>query len=770
MDSLVALQIDGREVRVPKGTLLVEAARSVGITIPVFCYHEKMKPVGACRMCLVEVEKMPKLQTACTTPVAEGMIVHTNSPRVIQAQHAVVEFLLINHPLDCPVCDKGGECPLQDNTFRWGLGVSRYEDVKRHFVKPTDLSPEIKLDRERCIMCLRCVRFTREIAGDESLIIASRGSYSEVATVPGRTFDSPFSGNTIEICPVGALTSTRFRFRARIWDLEPVPTICDKCPVGCNLQLQVRKSRNALLRLWSRENTPVDDGWLCDRGRFDYEYVNSPERLQRPLIRRNGELAPATWEEALEAIRDRLQGILGRDGGNAVGGIGSARGTNEESYLFQKLFRAVLGTNNVDHTWRPHAPAAPLPYDAATGSIAGLEASGAILVVGANPIVEQPVLDLRIKKAAGKGAKVLVVGPEEIDLAKYGPWLRCAPEAMAAVVNALSHVVIAEGLQNAELVGALTSGLEELREALGPYSPERVAAKTGVSADAIRAFARTFAQAKTGSILYRRDLLGGVDRPADEELLAGVYNLALLAGHLGREGAGLYPLALDANSQGCTDVGLLPNRLPGQRGLDDEAARAELEELWSTRLPTAPGRSGAEMVRGEIRALYVVGHDPVGESGDPEIRSALERLHFLVVQDVFLTETAKLADVVLPGVTFAERDGTYTNLERRIQRLRPGVVPPGEARPDWQIVRDVANALGASFDYGSPQEVMAELSVAVPIYRGMTYARIGEKGLQWPRRAAGGTGTVSLYWESGARWGFMTAPLLARRGVKEDAE
>lgn len=759
MDQLVTLQIDGREVKVPKGTLLVEAAKTVGITIPVFCYHEKMKPVGACRMCLVEIEKMPKLQTACTTPVAEGMIVHTTSPKVVDAQRSVIEFLLINHPLDCPVCDKGGECPLQDNTFRWGLGVSRYEDVKRHFVKPIDLSPEVKLDRERCIMCLRCVRFTREIAGDESLVIVSRGSYSEIATAPGRTFDSPFSGNTIEICPVGALTSAQFRFRARIWDLRKIPSICDKCPVGCNLELQVRPNRDKLLRLWSRENTPVDDGWLCDRGRFDYQYVDSPDRLQQPLVRRNGQLSPATWTEALDAIREGFQGILGEHGGRVLGALGSSRGTNEEGYLLQKLFRAVLGTNNVDHTWQPHPATARLPFDAATGSIAGLERAGVILVVGADPIAEQPVLDLRIKKAAGKGAKIMVVGPDEIDLARYGRWIKVPAAAMADVVDLMSLAILEEGLQDDEFVRLRTSGVDDLRDALSSRSLDDAAFAAGSSPDAIREMARDLAGAKGGCILFRRDLLGAGE-VASDRLIAAIQNLALLTGSLGRDGVGIYPLFREANAQGCVDVGLTPHHLPGHRPLVDADARAALESLWGTRLPVASGQSGAEMVRGGARALYLIGHDPVGQSGDSIIRAALERLELLVVQDVFLTETARLARVVLPGVTFAERDGTYTNLERRVQRLRPGVKPPGEARPDWQIVRDVANALGGGFDYATPQEVMAELTVAAPIYRGITYARVGDKGLQWPRRLTGRKGTTSLYAEvseAEERWRFVVS-------------
>ena len=751
MSDLVTLSIDGREARVPKGTSVIEAAKSIGIAVPAFCYHAKMKAVGACRMCLVEIEKMPKLQTACTTPVGEGMVVSTNAPRVIQAQHSVVEFLLINHPLDCPVCDKGGECPLQDTTFGWGLGTSRYDDPKRRFVKPVDLSPEIKLDRERCIMCLRCVRFTRELAGDESLIIAERGNGSEVATAPGRTFDSPFSGNTIEICPVGALTSARFRFRARIWDLTQISTVCDKCAVGCNMRLQVRAPRNELLRLWSRENLAVDDGWLCDRGRFDYEYVNSPDRLTTPLVRKNGELAPASWDEALAAIRDGFRRVVESHGGTAVGAIGNPRGTNEEAYLLQKVFRAGFGTNNLDYTLQPHAPAAPLPLDAATGTIAGLERAGAVLVVGANPLVEAPIVDLRLKKAAGNGTKLFVVGPEETDLARYGRYLRVRPSALADVVRAVAATIVEEGLHDESFVAERTAGFEDLTRRYADFGPEAVAERAGIAADVLRDLARAIGSARPLAIVYRRDLFGGLDREGEKALADALYNLSLLTGSVApteeQPGGGLYPLRLAANEQGCFDAGLNSALLPGQRATADDDARRSVADLWRCDLLLTSGTPGAEMLGGGVRALYLAGHDPLGAEGAEMLRESLAGLDFLVVQDVFLTETAKAASVVLPGVTWAEMDGTFTNFDRRVQRLRPGIVPPGEARPGWQVLRDLGLALGvAGCDFGSPQEVFAELGFAAPIYGGLTYGRLGDAGARWPVRLDGALAEADHIW------------------------
>jgi NADH-quinone oxidoreductase subunit G len=756
VENTVKITVNGREYVVPKGMNLVDAAKSVGIEIPIFCYHPKMKPVGACRMCLVEIEKAPKLQTACTTVVADGMVIRTNSPRAVSGQNATIEFLLANHPLDCPVCDKGGECPLQDNTFGYGRGVSRFADMKRHFVKPIPLSDKILLDRERCIMCYRCVRFTREIAGDETLTVLERGSWSQIGVMDGRTFDSPFSGNTIEICPVGALTSALYRFRARPWDIDvkTVPTVCSLCPVGCNVTLTVR--HNEIKRVLSRENTPVDDGWLCDRGRFTYQFVASPDRLTQPLIRRNGQLEPATWDEAIVEIRDRIQETMVKRGPGAVGAVASPMGTNEEAYLLQKLMRAVVGTNNVDHTFANRPSRNPLEYDAATGSIAGLERANVIILADVDPIKEQPVLDLRLKKAVDKGAKLIVIGPEKIDLVRYAAvWLEVGREKVADVARALVAAVVQEDLTKGEFVENRVDGAQSVIEWARGIDLNQMATDTGVARDQIVNAARLYAGAGNASILYRR-----AGSPAG--LGDALINLALLCGQIGRSGAGIYPLVAETNEQGAIDVGATPDRLPGQRLVADAAARQHLADLWGRAVPEQSGLTGAEMLSSasdrNLAALYLLGQDPVADTATSDLaRAALARVDFLVVQDIFLTETAKLATVVLPGAAFGEKDGTYTNLERRVQRLRVGVQPRGSARPDWQVIRDLGIALGGDFDYQSAADVLAEIAVAAPIYHGITMARLGSTGLQWPRRASGGVGTEALYGEDDYK--FTCAPV-----------
>jgi NADH-quinone oxidoreductase subunit G len=741
VENLAKVTINGREYMLPKGVILVDAAKTVGIDIPIFCYHPKMKPVGACRMCLVEIEKAPKLQTACTTPVADGMIVNTTSAKAIAGQSATIEFLLANHPLDCPVCDRGGECPLQDNTFGYGRGLSVFAEEKRHYVKPVPLSDKVLLDRERCIMCYRCVRFTKEIAGDETLTVLERGSWSQIGVLEGRTFDSPFSGNTIEICPVGALTSTQYRFKARPWDIKNHPSLCTQCSVGCNTTLTVRD--NKIARVLSRENAAVDDGWLCDRGRFNYEFVASPERLTRPLIRRNGTLEPVSWSEAIALVRDRLQETLVKRGPGAIALLASSTGTNEEAYLLQKLARTVFGTNNVDHTFERHPTEPPLPFHAATGSIAGLERSNVIILADVNPIVEQPILDLRLKKAQGKGARLIIIGSEKIDLVDYATtWLKVKAEDVAEVARALNAVVAQEELAKTDFLEARVDGGNAALATAKSTNVDDVAARIGVGADTLRQIARSYAGAGNASVVYRRS--------ASSDAAKAWVSLALLTGQIGRAGAGVYPLVRDANEQGAFDVGAIPHRLPGQRALDDASGRHQLADLWGREPPSAAGIAGADLfdaiASGSVSAVYLIGHDPVGNARQLETaRASLERADFVVVQDTFLTETAKLATVVLPGAAFAEKPGTYTNLERRIQRQRLAIALPGEARADWQIVRDLGRALGGDFDYQDAADVTAEIALTVPIYAGMTASRVGSRGIQWPRRADGDAGTESLY-------------------------
>lgn len=618
---------------------------------------------------------------------------------------------------------------MQDQTYKWGPGSSRYEEPKVTWPKPLPLSEHVLLDRERCIMCFRCVRFQSEIAGDESLTVLNRGTHSEIGLAPGRTFDSPFSGNTIELCPVGALTSARYRFRARPWDLNVTPSVCGLCPVGCNLKLSVRKENDVLVRVTSRENTPVDDGWLCDRGRFDYDWVNSEDRVSQPMVRRDGALQPATYTEAVAEAARLLWEAAGR---GEIGGVVSTRATNEEMYLFGKLLREAAGAEHVDHRLDGVPSRAPLGHDAAAGSIAGLEQSDMILLVGVKPVETQPVLDLRLKKAVKVGAKLVEIDGQETGFASIASRSLCPPAGEeGTVLLALCAAILDEGLQNAEFVAERTRGVEAFCSGLLEYQPEAVESRLRMAPGSIRDAARLIAAARAVSILYDRAAAHGAD---GGNLLAGATNLALLTGNLGREGAGPMGLVRGPNEQGAIDMGLLP--------------------------AVEGAMSGSEMLRAagsRLKGMLLLGTEPVEGLPEEERRSALEslgKLDALVTFATFISPAAQLAHVVFPASAYPEKEGTYTNLERRVQRLRPGRALL-DTLPEWRVLADLASALGSPFSYRNPSAVMAEIAERVPVYSGITYGRIGGKGIQWPVRDA--AGSPMLYGDSDNIWAFLRA-------------
>ncbi|HID63666.1 MAG TPA: NADH-quinone oxidoreductase subunit NuoG [Anaerolineae bacterium] len=712
MEPLVTLTIDDREVTVPEGTTVLNAAKSVGIEIPTLCYCEKLAPFGGCRICLVEIEKMRGLQTACTTTVRPEMVVRTASPEVLKTRKAILEFLLTNHPLDCPVCDKGGECDLQDFVFKWGPTESRYIEEKRHKRKAYALSPLIVKDEERCVLCRRCVRYLEEWADDLQLDYFERGRLTRVDTFPGQPFDSVFSGNTIDLCPVGALTSRVFRFRARSWELEKVPGVCAYCGVGCNITLDVKT--NKLRRISGRGNPAVNDGWLCDKGRFAHQYIDSPERVTRPLVRKDGELRPASWDEALSLVSRRLGEIVQASGPDSVGGVGSATVTNEAAYLFQKFVRTVLGTNNVDHPGRLPDDAHPLP------AMTELREADAVLLFGADPGEEAPVVELFLRRAANlKGTKVIVANPRRIHLTRYGgPWLAYRPGTGVALLNGLAQVILAEKLHKQG------RNVAELEEWVKDYPPDKVEEITAVPAETLRGAARVLTEAQKAILIYGADVVRG---PNGQACLTALNNLALL---IGAHEPGC--LAQEPNSWGLLDMGLAPHLYPGRQGLEDDQVRKRLGKRWRAELPSEAGLGLDEMLRaaldGELEALYVMAANPVMDH--PLGDGALEKLKFLVVQDLFLTETARLADVVLPAASFAEADGTFTNMTGRVQRLHKALRPPAKVRPHSQIIVDLARAMGQELGHYAPPTVMEEIARVAAPYEGLSYDTLGDDGLQ----------------------------------------
>ncbi len=690
----LTIVVDGVEIEASTGMMLVDAAKHGDVEIPVFCYEPKLgHPVGACRMCLVEVEGIPKLQTACSTPVRDGMVVYTQTERVKEAQNAVVEFLLVNHPLDCPVCDKGGECPLQDIAMGWGPGKSRVIDPKRHFQKPIPLSPLIKIDRERCILCYRCVRFSQEIAEDEQLQLLERGSNTFVGTFDDRPYIAPFHGNIVELCPVGALTSDVYRFRARPWDIEDAGTVCTLCPSQCNIKLTVRDER--IQRVLARDNVDVDDGWLCDKGRFGYQMVESGERITEPLVRSGGELRPASWEEALEAAAAGL-----REAGERTAAIVGGSSSNEEGYLTQRIVRKALSSPNVES--RPgggpgvesrrtegRGPAGlvldrliELSHPELAASVSDLDRAESILVIGTDPLHAMPILDLRIRKALRlRGARLAVATdrPSALD-GGADETARYAPGFMDGFVLALAAELGVEGRERAE--GELGADAERIAGALKPGSTVIVCAAS--EGDALLDCARA---------------LG-----------------------LEADGAGMIEVPEGANGRGLREVGCLPIAGPGlsevPQGLEATGIRNALEDR-------------------SLDAALLINADPVREFAEgPAWGEALGKAGFVLSLSMFVDASTRHADVVFPAEGYAEKEGTVTHPDGRLQRLRPAVPHPGNVRPTWEVLAELCSRLGDETGVGSAPDVLAAIAADVPFYAGITPEEIGGTGIRWQDREA----------------------------------
>jgi NADH-quinone oxidoreductase subunit G len=705
---IITFTIDGLEVQAPESSMLVDAAKHGDVEIPVFCYEPKLgNPVGACRMCLVEIEGIPKLQTGCSTPVKDGMVVHTQSERVKTAQNAVVEFLLINHPLDCPVCDKGGECPLQDITFGWGKGTSRFIEPKRHFVKPLELSPLIAIDRERCILCYRCVRFSQEVSEDYQLVLIERGAHSYVSTFDSHPYVAPFSGNIVELCPVGALTSRAYRFRARPWDIEDAGSVCTLCPAQCNVTFTVRDER--VLRVLAREHTEVDDGWLCDKGRFAYQSIHVDERITQPHVRDGGELRPVSWERALEEAAAGLRRAHGK-----VAALAGGESTNEEGLLLARLLREGLSSGHVDtlaglDPGELHRLADP----ELQATVPDLEFAHTVLVIGTEPVRDIPILDLRIRKGVRRhGVKLAVAtpGPSSLDSnAKLS--LRYAPGGGAAFLRAL--------------VAALYGGEVDVAAQAADADPEQ-----------LRALAELL---RTGGeevvILYGQHVLG----PGGAEALLKLARGLNLHGH---SGAGLLAVpAAGTNGRGLLEAGVAPGYGPGLRPAQTPAPDGESASGRASQAPQHPldvHGIGAGLAAGELSGLYLLHADPLRSELPRETWSAaLEKASTVIAHASFLTEGLRAhANVVFPAESYAEKEGTIVHPDGRIQRLRPAISRPDETRPEWSVIVELARRCGLELGVLTGPMASRQLFDAVPFYAGLTLEEIGGRGVRWQERAA----------------------------------
>ncbi len=723
MTKLVSLTIDGIQVEVPEGTLIVNAAKKARIDIPVFCYHPKMEPVGMCRMCLVEVGRPlidratnqpvleengkpkiqfnPKLETACTTPVSQDMVVLGLSDKAKEGREDILEFLLTSHPLDCPICDKGGECPLQNLTMGYGPGQSRYlYDEKKHLAKQIPLGELIYLDRERCIQCGRCVRFQDEIVAEPVIGFSQRGRSMEIISFSEPGFDSYWSGNTTDICPVGALTTTDFRFRARPWELLSAASICNHCPVGCNLTLNVRREAVSggelvVKRVLPRQNEKVNEIWICDKGRFGYHFAaRSERRLIQPLVRRDGELLPTSWDEALNIVAERF-----RQAGSNVFALAGGRLSNEDLFNISQL-TDLLGGVSALHSDIPGGDLTTQIGFTPGTNFADMGAGNAILVVGSDLEEEAPLYWLRVKQAAERGAQLFVLNTRPTRLDRWA-----------------DHVIYYPFGQPAAAVLAMVNAFSSKR----PDLPEEV--RELAQNSELRAAAKAFADAPDGVILFGSDCMGAVEF---EALAKACANLLLATNHTGRVNNGLAGIWPRANDQGALELGF--------------RSRTDLKEEL-----TAAG------------ALYITAADPVGD--DPAFQAVFGGDKFVVVQDLFLTHTARLADVVLPAQSWIEREGSFTNSERRVQRFYPATVPisvapprlesPGTSRSpvltalrpamlgpqaDYHITALISERLkiGAALPGGSAAKVFSRLAESIPAYRELTFQNLAEVEEQWP--------------------------------------
>ncbi|MBW7959336.1 MAG: NADH-quinone oxidoreductase subunit NuoG [Candidatus Promineofilum sp.] len=708
---MISLTIDGKEVSVPKGTLVIEAAKSIETDIPVFCYHPKLESIGACRLCMVEIglpvidratgEKVLEADgsvklnfgkgqvTSCTTVATEGMVVRTLTDGVKKTRADMLEFLLTSHPLDCPVCDKGGECPLQDLTMVYGHDVSRMDfRDKIRLDKRVPLGELIVLDKERCIQCARCIRFQDEVVDDPVIQFHMRGRRLEIVTFSDPGFDSYWSGNTTDICPVGALTTTDFRFGARPWELNPVASICTHCPVGCNITMDTRREaasggRRVIKRISPRQNEAVNEIWICDKGRFVHHHADASDRLTQPLVRRDGRLEPVSWDDALDFVAQKLQQHK-----DAVAGIAGGRLSNEDYFEFQRLFREGLGSGNIDLVERRLAGGDVVAQVGITrgSNLLDLKKGDAVLVAATNLHEEAPVWWLRVKQAAERGATVVVLNAVETRLDKHATHvIRYEPgTGLKAVADLLTYARVDTGAANDLATAA--AALMNAENLVAFYGAEGL----------------TYQETDTLARMLANLLL----------LKQGEGDAAVA--HAGRVNSGLIPVWSSGNMQGAWDLGIHPAYGPGYRVLAE------------------PGLGAADIYAGaadgSLKALFVVGADPVGDG----LMVDRGKLAFLVVQELFMSETAALADVVLPAQSWAEREGTFTSGERRVQRYFPAIPVMGEARPDWQILAQIGERVGLAKPPFAEGLVFKELAKAVTPYKDMTYQTLACVEPQWP--------------------------------------
>jgi formate dehydrogenase alpha subunit len=744
--------LDGKEVTCQEGDRILDVARRQGTYIPTLCFDERLAPFGACRVCLVGVQGARGPVAACTTPVRDGMVIDTADPTARRVARGVVELVLSDYPPEA-LSREGDRNELRQVARHFGLDRSRYAG-ERHAYARDDRHPYLKMDLNECIVCGRCVRACDEIQGTFALAYAGRGFATKIVAGKDSGFlDSPCvsCGACVSTCPTGALDELAFRQRETLD--RTVTTTCSYCGVGCSLDVHVRDDR--VVAVDPALDGPSNKGHTCVKGRFAHQFATAKDRLTTPLIRRpDGTLREASWDEALGLVAGRLREIRDRLGPDAIAGISSSRCTNEENYTLMKMMRAAVGTNNVDNCSRVcHSPSSfslirMLGLSGGTNSFDDIERCRTLLVTGANPTEAHPVVGARMKEAVLRGANLIVIDPRRIELSRYANlFLQLEPGSNVALFSGLCHVILRDGLADAAFLAERTEGAEAFAAHMQKYTPQVVSRISGVPASEIERAAHLYASAGPSGIFYG---LGVTEHRQGAVGVQALINLAALTGNLGRRGAGVNPLRGQNNVQGGSDMGALPNSLTMYRGVNDPAVRAAFEARWGVPLPSKKGLMIPEMfdaaLRGALAAIYCFGEDIAQtDPNSRHVEAALSRLELLVVHDIFQNATARFAHVILPGSSFLEKTGTFTNAERRIQLVNQAVPPPGEARHDLWILQRLTELLGYPGGSPSPAEVMDEIAALTPELAGVSHARLGTRGLQWPVPAPDHPGTEVLY-------------------------
>ena len=729
----ITITLDGREVSGYPGMTILELAKESGVEIPTLCHDDRLPATGACRVCVVENEQNGSLLASCVTPVASGMVINTRSPRVVERRRTIVKLMLASHPDSCLVCDKGNRCQLRQIASDLGVGLVELQRIPRT-VGIQEVNPFLERDLSKCILCAKCIRACQELVVEGAIDYFRRGFTTIPTTldnVPLENSECTFCGTCVALCPTGALMEKDRTYGGTI--KATTETTCPFCGCGCSICLEVKD--NQLVRVTPGKEESVNQGALCVKGSYGCDFVNSPDRLTKPLLKKGDTFEEVSWEEALEQAASGLKRVKDERGPESIAVLGSSKCTNEDNYVLQRFARTVLGTNNIDNGARLYNCASriglgsSLGFSGTTNYLDDLEQTDLVLVIGADPESSAPVVGYAIKRAVKqRGVKLLLIDPRQTRLSLFAHlWLQPEVSTDAALINGLAKVIIDEGLLDEEFVARRTDNFEDFDQSLKKYTLKYVEKTTGVKGQEVSAAARLYAEASRAAIVYGT---GITQHTTGTNGVLALANLALLTGNVGRKGGGIYALQKANNGQGACDMGTLPKFLPGYQSLTDAQVRKRFEKRWGTSLPAEAGltifESMEQAKEQKITGMYIVGENPVLSFPNPKlIKEILTSLDFLVVQDMFLTETAKLANVVLPAASFAEKEGTFTNFEGRVNRVRKAIDPVGESLPDWEIVLRLANKMGRPLPFSDLQAAMGEIEELVPSYEG--YADPGKR-------------------------------------------